>query len=74
MTRGGNRWPLAGGVPSQMSLAENTGIERIYVAGYQNGSVRIWDATFPVLSIGLVFQLQVCAIQEMPDFLSFSKW
>lgn len=57
-----NRWPLAGGVPGELSLAEDGGMERIYVAGYQDGSVRIWDSTFPVLSLRLVFQLQMESI------------
>jgi syntaxin-binding protein 5 len=43
------KWPLTGGVPSEISLNEDHDIERIYIAGYQDGSVRIWDATFPVL-------------------------
>jgi syntaxin-binding protein 5 len=43
------KWPLTGGVPSEMSLKEDCAVERIYVAGYQDGSVRIWDATFPIL-------------------------
>ncbi|KAL3523990.1 hypothetical protein ACH5RR_016824 [Cinchona calisaya] len=63
MTKGTNRWPLAGGVPCQLSLAEDTGIERMYVAGYQDGTIRIWDATFPVLSLTLVLGLQVEGIE-----------
>ncbi|KAL6980725.1 hypothetical protein U1Q18_022362 [Sarracenia purpurea var. burkii] len=43
-------WPLTGGVPGHLSSAEGNGIERVYIGGYQDGSVRIWDATFPVLS------------------------
>nr|CAB3459063.1 unnamed protein product [Digitaria exilis] len=43
------KWPLTGGVPSEMSLNEDHAVERLYIAGYQDGSVRIWDATFPVL-------------------------
>ncbi|KAM0887411.1 hypothetical protein ACQ4PT_029066 [Festuca glaucescens] len=46
---GNMKWPLTGGVPSEMSLKEDRAVERIYVAGYQDGSVRIWDATFPIL-------------------------
>ncbi|XP_062190422.1 uncharacterized protein LOC133893429 isoform X2 [Phragmites australis] len=46
---GNMKWPLTGGVPSEMSLNEDHAVERIYIAGYQDGSVRIWDATFPVL-------------------------
>lgn len=46
---GNMKWPLTGGVPSEMSLDEDHDVERLYIAGYQDGSVRIWDATFPVL-------------------------
>ncbi|GJN10592.1 hypothetical protein PR202_ga28699 [Eleusine coracana subsp. coracana] len=46
---GNMKWPLTGGVPSEMSLNEGHDVERLYIAGYQDGSVRIWDATFPVL-------------------------
>ncbi|PAN15584.1 hypothetical protein PAHAL_2G499600 [Panicum hallii] len=46
---GNMKWPLTGGVPSVMSLNEDHAVERLYIAGYQDGSVRIWDATFPVL-------------------------
>ena len=45
------RWPLTGGVPSGLFFEGDVGIERIYVAGYQDGSVRIWDATHPVLTL-----------------------
>ncbi|KQK14486.1 uncharacterized protein LOC100837017 isoform X4 [Brachypodium distachyon] len=46
---GNMKWPLTGGVPSEISLKEDHTVERLYVAGYQDGSVRIWDATFPIL-------------------------
>ncbi|TVU37101.1 hypothetical protein EJB05_10392 [Eragrostis curvula] len=49
LVSGNMKWPLTGGVPSEMSLNEDHVVERIYIAGYQDGSVRIWDATFPVL-------------------------
>ncbi|CAL0302627.1 unnamed protein product [Lupinus luteus] len=45
-----SNWPLTGGVPSQLSTAEGTAIERVYLAGYSNGSVLVYDATHPVLS------------------------
>lgn len=45
------KWPLRGGVPYQMSTTENYSVERIYIGGYHDGSVRIWDATMPVLSL-----------------------
>lgn len=53
------KWPVRGGFLSQLSSAENIGVERIYIAGYQDGYVRIWDATFPVLSPIFVLGLQV---------------
>ncbi|KAL9164964.1 hypothetical protein ABFS82_06G139200 [Erythranthe guttata] len=46
------KWPLTGGVPYQISTTEsNNIIERIYIGGYQDGTVRIFDATFPVLKL-----------------------
>ncbi|KAM1406799.1 hypothetical protein ACFXTH_001430 [Malus domestica] len=50
-TTGGKRWPLTGGIPSQLCTAEDYHVERFYIAGYQDGSVRIWDATYPILSL-----------------------
>ncbi|KAG6728776.1 hypothetical protein I3842_02G190500 [Carya illinoinensis] len=48
---GGTKWPLTGGVPSQLLDSEDYHIERLYIAGYKDGSVRVWDATYPVLSL-----------------------
>ncbi|GMH30553.1 hypothetical protein Nepgr_032396 [Nepenthes gracilis] len=45
-----SKWPLSGGVPCHVALSGNISIERLYIAGYQDGSVRVWDATYPVLS------------------------
>lgn len=47
----GTKWPMTGGIANQLSWAEDNKIERVYVAGYEDGSVRIWDATYPVLSL-----------------------
>ncbi|XP_030447143.1 lethal(2) giant larvae protein homolog SRO77-like isoform X2 [Syzygium oleosum] len=47
---GHTEWPLTGGVPSRLRLSEVNQVERIYVAGYRDGSVRMWDATCPTLS------------------------
>ncbi|ONI03742.1 hypothetical protein PRUPE_6G279100 [Prunus persica] len=52
----GTKWPLTGGVPSQLSISKNNGIERVYLAGYSDGSVRIWNATYPLLSF-------ICLVQ-----------
>lgn len=50
-TTSGKKWPLTGGIPSQFCTAEDYHVERFYIAGYQDGSVRIWDATYPALSL-----------------------
>ncbi|XP_058748212.1 uncharacterized protein LOC131621026 isoform X2 [Vicia villosa] len=44
------KWPLTGGVPGQL-FKEHHLIIQIYIAGYQDGSVRIWDASYPALSL-----------------------
>ncbi|TKY56875.1 Lethal(2) giant larvae protein-like SRO77 [Spatholobus suberectus] len=46
----GIKWPSTGGVPGQ-PFKEDHPIIQIYIAGYQDGSVRIWDATYPALSL-----------------------
>lgn len=56
------KWPLIGGITHQKSATEDYRIERIYIGGYQNGSVRIWDATFPVLSLVSVIEFEVSAV------------
>ncbi|GKF73658.1 hypothetical protein Tco_0219990, partial [Tanacetum coccineum] len=58
-TAGGN-WPVSGGIIQQLSSPEGYVIEKIYIAGYLDGSVRIWDATSPVLSV-------LCIIGSMKD-------
>ncbi|EEF30276.1 nucleotide binding protein, putative [Ricinus communis] len=47
---GGIKWPLTGGVPAYLSSANKSSIERLYIAGYEDGSVRFWNASCPVLS------------------------
>nr|XP_043636522.1 uncharacterized protein LOC122607576 [Erigeron canadensis] len=62
-TTGTIKWPVSGGFPSQLFSTENVGVERIYIAGYQDGYVRIWDATFPVFSLIFVLGIQVEGIE-----------
>ncbi|KAB1217722.1 Syntaxin-binding protein 5-like [Morella rubra] len=47
----GTKWPLTGGVPSQLLDTQNYCVERLYISGYGDGSVRVWDATYPALSL-----------------------
>ncbi|XP_057989734.1 uncharacterized protein LOC110657239 isoform X2 [Hevea brasiliensis] len=55
-------WPLTGGVPSQPLNVENYQVERVYIAGYQDGSVRIWDATNPTFSLVYVLGPEIKGI------------
>ncbi|CAA6654751.1 unnamed protein product [Spirodela intermedia] len=66
------RWPLTGGVPSELLFDEDIGVERIYVAGYQDGSVRIWDATHPVFILLHVIVGKVNGV-ELPDGISLAS-
>ncbi|KAG8390116.1 hypothetical protein BUALT_Bualt01G0050100 [Buddleja alternifolia] len=72
LTGGSTKWPLTGGVPCQMSTTEFNGTERIYIGGYQDGSVRIWDATFPVLSLVSVLGVEIKGIQVAGTSASIS--
>ncbi|XP_068668625.1 uncharacterized protein [Aristolochia californica] len=56
-------WPLTGGAPSESSSAKDTGIEKLYIAGYQDGSTRIWNATSPILTLMLVLEGEVPSIK-----------
>ncbi|CAK7325876.1 unnamed protein product [Dovyalis caffra] len=55
-------WPLTGGVPSQPHDAEKYWVERLYIAGYQDGTVRIWDATYPTFALVYVLGPEVKGI------------
>ncbi|XP_074308137.1 uncharacterized protein LOC141643014 [Silene latifolia] len=44
------KWPLNGGLPCQLPPPRERIVERLYIAGYKDGSVRLWDATYPMLS------------------------
>lgn len=43
-------WPLTGGVPYPLPTTKDDKVERVYLAGYQDGSIRVLDATHPVFS------------------------
>ncbi|KAJ8445908.1 hypothetical protein Cgig2_009837 [Carnegiea gigantea] len=53
------KWPLSGGTHGEISSDEGEQQKSIYIAGYTDGSVRIWDATNPTLSLLLVLEGQV---------------
>lgn len=52
-------WPVTGGVANHLSCAEDNRIKKVYIAGYEDGSVRVWDATYPVLSLLWILQGEV---------------
>ena len=54
----GIKWPLTGGVPGQLFKEDHHVI--LYIAGYRDGSIRIWDATYPVLSLVYIIKPEVC--------------
>nr|GMC93790.1 Syntaxin-binding protein 5-like [Ipomoea batatas] len=56
---GAKKWALTGGVSNHLTLGNANRIERVYIAGYQDGSVRMWDATHPVLSLLCIFESEV---------------
>lgn len=64
----GIKWPMTGGIVKQLVDAEGR-VGRLYVAGYEDGSVRIWDATYPVLYLLCVLQGEVRVPQS--TFLRF---
>lgn len=68
-----NKWPLTGGVPCQLSCAQDdNAINRVYIAGYHDGSIRIWDATFPVLSPIFVLGSEIEGIEIVGSNASVS--
>ncbi|EYU26793.1 hypothetical protein MIMGU_mgv1a0006321mg, partial [Erythranthe guttata] len=52
-----------GALPQISTTESNNIIERIYIGGYQDGTVRIFDATFPVLKLVAVLGFEIKGIQ-----------
>ncbi|KAI4306839.1 hypothetical protein L6164_030083 [Bauhinia variegata] len=55
--------PLTGGIPAQLLKEKDHHVYRMYIAGYQDGSVRIWDATYPALSLVYHIESEVKGIK-----------
>ncbi|XP_027176060.1 uncharacterized protein LOC113775402 isoform X3 [Coffea eugenioides] len=70
---GGTSFPLTGGVCTHLSSDKDYRIWRVYVAGYHDGSVRIWDATYPVLSSLCVLQNEIRGTNAAISIASVSK-
>ncbi|PSS34691.1 Syntaxin-binding protein 5-like [Actinidia chinensis var. chinensis] len=70
---GATRWPFTGGIANRSLCAEENRVERVYVAGYQDGSVQIWDATYPVLSLICVLESEVNGVKVAGSSASVSN-
>ncbi|KAL2500491.1 transducin family protein/WD-40 repeat family protein [Forsythia ovata] len=70
---GSMKWPLTGGVYNHLSFGKDNSIHRIYVAGYQDGSVRIWDATYPVFSLLCVLTTEISSTDLIDSSASVTK-
>ncbi|KAK4359355.1 hypothetical protein RND71_021584 [Anisodus tanguticus] len=70
---GANRWPLTGGVYNHISRAETNRILRVFIAGYHDGSVRMWDATHPVFLLLCVLDREVKGVHNVISSASVSK-
>ncbi|PHT72599.1 hypothetical protein T459_23384 [Capsicum annuum] len=67
------RWPLTGGVYNHTSRAETNRIQRVFIAGYPDGSVRMWDATHPVFLLLCVLDREVKGANTIISSASVSK-
>ncbi|KAM7261950.1 hypothetical protein ACFE04_021027 [Oxalis oulophora] len=51
-TKTGDRdWHVTGGVPCQLSSIKYQGVDSVYIVGYQDGSIKLWDVTYRVQTI-----------------------
>ncbi|XP_026439895.1 uncharacterized protein LOC113338730 isoform X3 [Papaver somniferum] len=46
----GTKWPLTGGISKKLPFSEDDGVEKVYIAGYKDGSIQLRNATYSVLS------------------------
>ncbi|XP_047306443.1 uncharacterized protein LOC124909857 [Impatiens glandulifera] len=60
----GARWPLRGGISNPMTLSKDNEVKRVYIAGYEDGSVRMWDATHSVFTLLFIFESNVTMLLE----------
>ncbi|ESR48995.1 hypothetical protein CICLE_v10030572mg [Citrus x clementina] len=72
LTGSTTKWPLTGGIPCQLYDAEDYLVERLYIAGYRDGSIRIWDATYPTLSLIHVLGSELPGIRTATESESVS--
>ncbi|KAL8473503.1 hypothetical protein ACS0TY_030367 [Phlomoides rotata] len=56
---GDKKWPLTGGVSNHLSFGKDNTVHKLYVAGCQDGSIRFWDATYPIFSLLCILKNEV---------------
>ncbi|KNA16904.1 hypothetical protein SOVF_084670 isoform B [Spinacia oleracea] len=69
----GRKWPLTGGVRREITSSEEIPQKMIYIVGYQDGSVRIWDATSPTFQLASTIKGQVHGIANAGSNVSVTK-
>lgn len=55
----GRKWPLSGGVRSEITSPEEKWQELVCIVGYHDGSVRIWDSSNPIFPLVSTIEGQV---------------
>ncbi|CAN4106134.1 unnamed protein product [Withania somnifera] len=70
---GASRCLLTGGVYNHTSQAKTNRIHRVLIAGYQDGSIRMWDATHPVFLLLCVLDREVKGVNRVISSASVSK-
>ncbi|XP_057525296.1 uncharacterized protein LOC130804751 isoform X2 [Amaranthus tricolor] len=68
----GRKWPLTGGVRRELSAEERLQ-EKIYIIGYQDGSVRVWNATDPIFPLISTIEGQVHGIANAGSNVAVTK-
>ncbi|XP_021769683.1 uncharacterized protein LOC110733914 isoform X2 [Chenopodium quinoa] len=69
----GSKWPLTGGLQREITSDEEDAQKIIYIIGYQDGSVRIWDATTPIFPLVSVIEGQVHGVANASSNVSVTK-
>ncbi|XP_021744915.1 uncharacterized protein LOC110710876 isoform X2 [Chenopodium quinoa] len=69
----GSKWPLTGGLQREITSDEENAQKIIYIAGYQDGSVRIWDASNPIFPLVSVIEGQVHGVANAGSNVSVTK-
>ncbi|KAH9614630.1 hypothetical protein KSS87_008334, partial [Heliosperma pusillum] len=67
------KWPLTGGTRNEVSSADEKPEKRIYIAGYKDGTVRVWDVTKSTFSLVTYLEGQVPGIASVGSNISVTS-